>query len=218
MKKFLLMTLVCLSLSACMTPQYHKSTQNLPVEMPARSTLPVKAWVNGEQVPVRVTRNGQFYIQLNRDFADKEILLRQGNMVQEIQLKSVWTKDKWARFNNYTDSVDESAALLFTPANALSMGGFFLKETFNPDSGRSWYGRIGTFIAAPLAVIAGVPLDIYNWIIGGPSTPFINPWREYRVESIRSWRIEQPKPQPVFYENYFIQYTIPLPQINCCIQ
>ena len=215
MKKILFMMMACLSLTACMTPQYHRSTQKIPVNVQTHSNLPVSVTVDGEQIPVRMTKAGQSYILLDRSFGDKQILIQQGNVVQEIKLKSVWTKDKWGRFNNYTESEDTTAGLLFLPTNVLSMGGFFLKETFDPDSGRAWYGRIGTFIAAPIALVAGVPLDAYNFVIGGPSTPFINPWREYEIESVRSWKIQEP--QKVFYKNYLIQFNVPIPQIKCCV-
>lgn len=209
MPKLCFTVIACLFLSACMMPQYHKSTQKIPVMVQTHTKMPAIATLNGEQVPIRMTKSGQPYVLVDRSFENKQLIIRQEKTIQEIDLKSVWTQDKWGRFNNYTQSNNISASWLFLPSNALSMGGFFLKEAFNPDSGRSWYGRIGSVIAAPAAVIAGVPLDIYNWVIGGPATAVINPWREYQVESNRVWKITRPKPQPVLIDTYMIQYSVP---------
>ena len=104
-------------------------------------------------------------ISIKRSYSDKEVVIKkEGFKDYHLKLKSEWTDEKWATLNdvminNY--DVDESAAYLFIPVGTI------------------------TCIVTVIGIIYlpwGIANDIYNIVIGAPSTLVINPWRKFEVE------------------------------------
>ncbi len=151
--KYIFILLIFL-LTGCLShPKYYSRTQNLNI------------YKDSSISDARVLYKDKKYHSLNtipiqRTYSDQEIIIeKEGYKDYHLKLTSQWTDEKWAHFDSIMgDGHDKSAGYLFFPSHtALCILEIGIGWLFLP-----W----------------GVASDIYNIVIGAPSTLIINPWRK----------------------------------------
>ena len=173
MKILIKIALVCLGLSACVMPNYHSYSQNLPLNglintqgMSLEQVRGTEITIN--QLPINksqiVFEDGEYLLKVSRSSEDKVVkIVDESGMEQIILLRSQITNDKWAQRTGF-DGEDISAGYLMVPTNTAI--------NFKDNS-------LGKFIIClPFSLAA----DILNMVVLGPSTALINPWYEYVAE------------------------------------
>ena len=153
----------CFLLFGCaQQPKYYSSIQNIDLKKEYGIT-------NVDLIYEDKEVKSSDLISIERSYSDKEVVIKkEGFKDYHLKLKSDWTDEKWATLKDTMirdyDS-DESAARLFIPL-----------------------GTMESIIAIPafgmglLYLPWGIANDVYNIVIGAPSTLIINPWRKFEVE------------------------------------
>ena len=113
-----------------------------------------------------------------------------------MKLKSVATKDKWARggFGGGKQSVSSLFIPIHTilPATAVvASPGVLVFGAVDGVANRNAESLLlappaaaTLFTAGMVALPVGISIDLYNMVIGAPSTAIKNPWREYEYNGI----------------------------------
>ena len=182
MKQIFLLPLLFI-LSGCLAmPAYYDNEQEIFIEYPEGSSLKIKGHKN-------ITFwNHSYQIKTERSSDSlKAILSKDGFEDKEIEIKSRFTKDKWARMFDVRDEKEtEASALSLIPIQSTirdacigAYGGTFPYLALN----KSPAGIPAMIITVPLGFIAGAIAgfahDVYNLFYGIPSVLIKNPWYEY---------------------------------------
>lgn len=159
MKKIIL--LFSFLLSGCLFPSYYTHEQKISFQIPTGSQVEY----DGEIIN---TTNNHVNFSVFRSWFDKEIIIKkQGYKDYHLQLNSEWSSEKWAEWHPLlAASRQESGGLLMLPYNT----GFILGHMFEEPP---------VILCLPVTIL----LDVYNMLIGGPSTAILNPWKEYKYET-----------------------------------
>ena len=159
MKKLIL--LLSFLLSGCLFPSYYSHNQRIQFQVPEGS----QAEYNGEQLN---TSNNWVDLTVYRSWSDKNILIKKhGYQDYHLPLHSVWSDEKWAKWAPLMAKQEQkSGAFLMTPYNTFFVFGHTLEEP-------------PIILCLPVALI----VDVYNIVIGGPSTALINPWKKYEYDT-----------------------------------
>ncbi|MBR6411720.1 MAG: hypothetical protein IKS41_00980 [Alphaproteobacteria bacterium] len=149
----------CLFLFGCVQqPKYYSSVQDIDL-VKKYGITDAKVIYEGKEF------ESADIIPIERSYSDKELIIRKkGYQDYHLKLISDWTDEKWATendvmINNY--DVDVSAAYLFIPMGTI------------------------TSIVTVIGIIYlpwGIANDVYNIVIGAPSTLIVNPWRKFYME------------------------------------
>lgn len=130
--------------------------------------------------------NSFYDIRFNvkREYQNKTIkITKHGKANTIFNLYPQITNEKWASGKSEIGLTgDTSAGMLLLPTNTykvISVCGEAVRDVFKgvPHSG-------GITVSCLAFIPMAVGVDIYNVIIGLPSTAIINPWTNYRIESV----------------------------------
>ncbi len=174
MKKFLAI-LFCFLLPGCVSmPRYHDKEQDISLKLPPNTCFSVEGYeTTGDNIKVQ------------RSFSSlKGKLSKAGFEDKEIEIKSHFTDDAWAKDTTELPLSSERAWSLLPPGRAL--GGTVMGASV-PLLIVGWgNGNRAWLLATPLFAVAGfvygLGLDIYNLVYGLPAVIIKNPWYEYDKE------------------------------------
>ena len=186
---YILSGLVAIALiGGCIAPAYYSREQDIALSIPEGAT----AELDGKLLE---KRGNTVHTTINRSWNDKEIIVRkEGYRDEKVELKSVKTKDKWANVFGRK----KSGLMLFVPihtafsaaAAAISPGVAIGLAVDGIDSKNTGEAIIAPIVGAELFASGliilpfGMAMDLYNIVVGVPSTAIKNPWREYEYEDI----------------------------------
>ena len=178
-----------LCVGCLLRPQYYESTDTIRLAvgdvLVSRGISRTENWdmslsrQNNWIIPIdpmqtTVVVDGEQYsaikpIPLKRSYSDKTVIIKKAGFKDyELNLTSQWTDEKWATAygsGDQTQDVDTSSWGLFVPTHTLE------SVLLVPVLG------IG-ILYLPGALL----VDIYDLLIGGPSTVIMNPWRSYNIQ------------------------------------
>ena len=159
MKKIIL--LLSFLLSGCLFPSYYSHDQRISFSIPPDALLEYDGHII--QTP-----NNHANFDVYRSWLDKEVVIkRQGYKDYHLELQSTWSDEKWAKWAPLlAEKHKESGALLMTPYNTFYIFTHMFEEP-------------AAILCLPVTLI----LDVYNIVIGGPSTALINPWKKYEYNT-----------------------------------
>jgi len=133
----------------------------------------------------KTSENESFYnisFKIKREYKNKTIkVTRTGKPDKTINLYYQITDEKWASGKaEISRKADTTAAILLLPTNTyetLSICGQAFGNVFKGDP------HTGGIVISCLAFIPmAIGVDIYNVVIGLPSTVIINPWTNYQIQ------------------------------------
>ena len=127
---------------------------------------------------IKAIYNGKEYhscdiIPIEREFRDQQIIIqKQGFKDYSYKLVSEWTDEDWA--------TEGSAATLLLPLNTIEYLGQFITGIGMTFTGE--YQGLAMIMSGAIVTIPEFVGDVYNIVIGLPSTAIINPWRKYKYQ------------------------------------
>ena len=159
MKK--IVVLLSFLLSGCLFPAYYGHDQEITFQVPPGAQV--------EYVGAIIdTPNNYAHFKVYRSWEDKEVVIKKkGYKDYHLKLSSSWSDEKWAKWEPLlAGAQDKSGAWLMTPYNTF----YILAHTFEEPP---------VLLCLPVTLV----LDVYNIVIGGPSTALLNPWKQYYYET-----------------------------------
>lgn len=180
-------------------PKYYDKYQNIELNNINNNS---KVYFNEVSQPLKTKG---YIVEVPRRSSNQKLLIEENGEFSEIILKSSITDEKWATqyggevFPHVGKSQNYSAGYLLLPTNTYI--GIRMIPSFLEESGETLFkGQVVSsltwFGAAVIAIPCGLIVDVYNIVIGLPSTAIINPWYKYTIE--------QQKLKPI-YETTFIK-------------
>lgn len=120
--------------------------------------------------------------KIPRSSSDKQIsIVQNGVEVEKVQLIAELTDEKWAQGIMYEVSQNagkkKSAAVLLLPTNT-----YYGLEEIITDIPRMNGDNAMVLMAIIVCLPVSLATDIYNIVIGFPSTAVVNPWFEYSLQ------------------------------------
>lgn len=166
-------------------PKYYDNYQNIELK---NITPESKVYLNKISQQIKIENNR---INISRSSSNQKLIIDNNENLSEIILQSKITKDKWAVQYGYeifphinNGQYYYSASYLLLPTNTyngIRIVPDFFKEFGQQLSNGNIIYSVGCLGGAILAIPGGLIVDIYNIIIGLPSTAIINPWYSYTV-------------------------------------